>query len=93
MQKNDLAVKIAPIIAKQADADKLDLLQKVGFLKRSALKLAWPMIMFMIPYLTGVAIGSISAAFGTMNVNDLLAFLATQVKENPGVAEQLKETK
>lgn len=86
----DLSTKLASVLEKLAEEEKTAIVATVGFLKRNAINIVWPFLLSLIPKLADKAITSISVHFGTMNVNDLLAFISKQIKDNPNAVDEMK---
>lgn len=76
-----LADKIAPKLQDMLKSREHDLVSSMHpWFIRQSVQLAYPTFLGQVPELTRIAIDLVSTEFGTMNVNDLLAFLNEHIK-------------
>lgn len=81
MSAQDLADKLSPKIKEYLLNNEDFFVNEAGnVLERSAMRLAFPTFLHRVPDLTRSIIGMVSDEFGSMNVNDLIAFLNEHVK-------------
>lgn len=85
MTKSGLAEKLAPKLRAALEMREKELVAAAHpWFIRQAIGLAFPTFLNQIPSLTRMALDFVITEFGAMNVNDLLAFLETHVKQEQG---------
>jgi hypothetical protein len=78
---DSLAAKLAPDLQILLLDRKEEIIAMAGNkIERAAMRFAFPSLVKGVPVLLRIAIDLISAEFGKMNVNDLMAFLESRAK-------------